>query len=67
MTLGRDRPNVNKKVARLFDEKLKSLGYTPLLNLGSCYLHTVNNGYKKGLDVLSVDVSELIEHVKSFF
>lgn len=67
LTLARDGPNVNKKVARLFAEKLKMLRYKPLLNFRSYYLHIANNGYKKGLNVLSVKVSEFIEHVKRFF
>lgn len=67
ITLGRDGPNVNKTVAGLFNEKLKLLGYKPLLDFSSCYLHIVNNGFKSGLDNLSVNVAEFITSLKKFF
>lgn len=67
LTLGRDGPNVNKTVENLLNEKLKYLKYKPLLKFGSCYLHIVNNAFKKGLDILSVKVFDFIIALKKFF
>lgn len=67
ITLGRDIPYVNKTVASLLNEKLKLMGHKPLLDFGSCYLHIVNNGFKKGLDILAVNVAEFITSLKKFF
>lgn len=67
LTLGSDGPNVNKKVLRLFQERLKELHYKPLIDLGTCQLHIVHNAFLKGLDCLSEDVSDFIIKVYYFF
>lgn len=67
LTLGRDGPNVNKKVARLFVEKCKELHLKKMLDFGSCYLHIVNNAFLSRLKELSIDVGDLIENIKKFF
>lgn len=67
LTLAIDGPNVNKKVMRLFQEKLKDLNHKSLINIGSCSIHTVHNAYLKGLDSLFLDVSDFIIKIYYFF
>ena len=67
LTLGRDGPNVNKTVARLFDEKFKELKYKKIFNFGSCYLHKVNNAFEKAFESLPINISDLVTDIKDFF
>ena len=42
-------PNVNKAFERKLVNKLESEKGNSFLSLGSCVLHTVNNGFGKGM------------------
>ena len=67
LTLGRDGPNVNKKVERLFDNKLRELNLKGIVKIGSCYLHIVNNALQTALDHFPIDVSDFIIKTKIYF
>lgn len=67
LTLGRDGPNTNKKVFRLMSEEFKKETGKNLLEIGSCNLHTVHNGFKKGLEVFGDDVSDFAIQMFYFF
>ena len=67
LTLGCDGPNVNKTVLRLFQENLKSLNFKPLINRGTCEIHTAHNSFLKLCDCLSLDVSDFIIKIYYFF
>lgn len=67
LMLGRDGPNVNKKVQRLMSEQIMEIRGRPLLDIGSCNIHILHNGFEKGLGVLGDDASELIIKVHEFF
>lgn len=67
ISLSMDGPPVNKKVFKLFDEHLSKINSKPLLNVGSCSIHFVHNGFLNGIDELSLDVSDYIVKVFYFF
>lgn len=67
ITIGRDGPNVNKKVFRLMNAKYKEATGRNLIDIGSCDLHVVHNAFKAGLDVFGSDVADLLFNVHYFF
>lgn len=67
LTLARDGPNVNKTVFNKFQEKNKLLNIQPLVDIGSCTIHTIHNAFLKGLESLSIDISDFIIKVYYFF
>ena len=67
ITLSMDGPPVNKKVFKLFNEHLKKSDSKPLLDVGSCSIHFVHNGFLNGIDELTLDVSDYIVKVFYFF
>lgn len=67
LMLGADGPNVNKAVHRLMNESLLLTRKKPLIDIGSCNIHTVHNGFEKGLDQLGNDGSDLIIYIHDFF
>ena len=67
LALSSDGPNVNKTVYNLLQAHLKKLQYRPLFNLTSCLLHTAHNAFLKGLQSLSLDISDFIIKIYYFF
>lgn len=67
LMLGSDGPNVNKKVYRLMNEKIKLEFNKSLLSIGTCNLHVIHNTFAKGLEELGEDVSDLASSLHSFF
>ncbi|XP_063230993.1 uncharacterized protein LOC134535717 isoform X1 [Bacillus rossius redtenbacheri] len=67
LMLGSDGPNVNKKVARIICEELVSIRKAPLVNIGTCSIHTLHNAFLSGLDKLGEDVADLVMAVHDFF
>lgn len=67
LMLGSDGPNVNKKVFRLINEKVKSLRVKGLVNIGFCNLHMMHNAFQKGLEELGYDASDLIISLYYYF
>jgi surfactin synthase thioesterase subunit len=48
LMLGRDNPNVNKTVEKIINDAMKKVD-GELLDIGSCDLHVVHNGFKAGM------------------
>ncbi len=67
ITIGRDGPNVNKKVFRLMNDKFKAATGKNLIDVGPCDLHVVHNAFKAGLDVCGCDVANLLKNVHYYF
>ncbi|KAJ6639772.1 hypothetical protein Bhyg_12519, partial [Pseudolycoriella hygida] len=67
MTLSRDGPNTNKKVFRLMNEEFKKSTGRNLIDVGSCDIHIIHNGFKKGLDEYGKNIADLSINVHYFF
>lgn len=67
VTIGRDGPNVNKRVFRLMNAKFKAATGKNLIDIGPCDSHVVHNAFKAGLDVFGSDVADLLINVHYFF
>lgn len=67
LTLGKDGPNVNKKVFRLLQEEQKKLKFKGLYDVGSCLLHVANNGFVKGNQELPIEISDVLVKMYHFF
>lgn len=67
LTLSRDGPNVNKTVFTSMMEKYKQITGKKLIDTGTCDIHIVHNGFKKGLDEFGDHVSDLMVNVHFFF
>ena len=67
LTLGRDGPNVMKALFNLFQKELLTGGHEKLIDIGSCLLHMVNNAFMKGLECMSLDVSDVLIKLFYFF
>ena len=63
--LGCDGPNVNKSLKNQLNESIVQLGGKPLIDIGSCNLHVVHNGFHAGIS--SVDQSWGVEDLMSDF
>ena len=61
--LGCDGPNVNKSLKNQLNESIVQLGGKPLIDIGSCNLHVVRNGFHAGIS--SVDQSWRVEDLMS--
>ena len=71
LAVGRDGPNVNKKLMKLLTKKYNTKEAEKelhlLLDYGSCVLHTGHNSVKEGLKANPIKVSELAKCVHGFF
>jgi hypothetical protein len=47
--LSRDNPNVNKIVEKMINDAMKKVN-AELLNIRTCNLHVIHNGFKSGMD-----------------
>ncbi|CAF3455348.1 unnamed protein product, partial [Rotaria sp. Silwood2] len=58
LMLSRDNPNVNKTVEKMINDAMTKVN-AELLNIGTCNLHVIHNGFKAGEEArrLLVDVS----------
>ena len=63
LNLGMDGPNVNKKFADDLMEELKSDHKTSYIDIGGCTLHTVHNGFGKGMEYFKVEAINLDQFV----
>ena len=64
--IGRDNPNVNKRLMKLLSEEVTKAGGN-IIDFGACVLHTAHNGFGKGLKEASVDVDTLAKSLHGFF
>ena len=62
-----DGPNVNKSVSKAISAKVKEATGHPLIDIGSCPLHTVHNSFGKGLLVYGEEAVELIQDIYTWF
>ncbi|KAJ6643983.1 hypothetical protein Bhyg_08948 [Pseudolycoriella hygida] len=67
MTLSRDGPNTNKKVFRLMNEEFNKRTGRNLIDVGSCDIHIIHNGFKKGLDEYGKNIADLSINLHYFF
>ena len=58
ITLVRDGPNVNMAIMRKIEQTIKDEHpkFKGFVDLGSCVLHTVHNGFGKGLEMYGKDM-----------
>ena len=58
ITLVRDGPNVNKAIMRKIEQTIKDehQEFKGFVDLGSCVLHAVHNGFGKGLEMCGKDM-----------
>ena len=59
--LVRDGPNVNKAIMRKTEQTIKDEHpeFKGFVDLGSCVLHVVHNGFGKGLEMYGKDINQL--------
>ncbi|CAF3309399.1 unnamed protein product [Rotaria socialis] len=50
LMLSRDNPNVNKTVDKMINDAMKKKVNAELLNIGTCNLHVIHNGFRAGMD-----------------
>jgi len=62
-----DGPNVNKSVKNLMAEERSLLSQKPLEEIGTCNIHIMHNAFKRGMDELGENASNLIFQVHDFF
>ena len=68
-TLIRDGPNVNKTIFRNLEEAIKAdyPDFGGFVDLGSCILHQVHNGFAKGMEEYGQDIAQLCTDIHSIF
>ena len=71
LAIGRDNPNVNKKLMRLLINKYNTKdaadSYTKILDYGACVLHVCHNAFKCGLKAVPIDLSQFAISIHGFF
>ena len=55
-----DGPNVNLKFLRLLKEQIGSGVLHELIDIGSCNLHSISNGFKIGAELTQWDLPDLL-------
>ena len=69
ITLVRDGPNVNKAIIRKIEQTIKDKHpeFKGFVDLGSCVLQVVHNGFGKGLEMHGKDIDQLCFHLHAIF
>lgn len=67
LTLSRDGPNTNIRVFRLMNDEFKKKTGKNLIDVGSCDIHIIHNGFKKGLDKYGKNIADLSINLHYFF
>ena len=65
--LGMDGPRVNLAFQERLSKSLEDKSDTTFLDIGTCPLHNVHNGFAKGLQVLDFNVDQFVVDINSFF
>jgi hypothetical protein len=60
--LGSDRPNANKKVARIINVRVNETR-----DIGSCNIHIVHNAFLKGMQLFGEEAADLILNINILF
>ena len=64
--LGMDGPNVNLAFQRRLQSHFATEG-SSFLDIGTCPLHSIHNGFSKGVKVIDFDLEQFIVDINSFF
>ena len=69
LNLGMDGPNVNKKFERELMEELEKTNNNSFISSGGCPLHTVHNGFGKGMTSLKerINLDQFVIDLHFFF
>ena len=69
ITLVRDGPNVNKAIMRKIKQTIKDEHpeFKGFVDLGSCVLHVVHNGFGNGLEMYGKDTNQLCLDLHAIF
>ena len=69
VTLVRDGPNVNMAIMRKIEQTIKDKHpeFKGFVDLGSCVLHAVHNGFGKGLQMYGKDINQLYLDLHAVF
>ena len=69
ITLVRDGPNVNKAIMRKIEQTIKDEHpeFKGFVDLGSCVLHIVHNGFGKGLEMYGKYIDQLSLDLHAIF
>ena len=69
ITLVRDGPNVNKAIMRKIEQTIKDKHpeFKGFVDLGSCVLHVVHNGFSEGLEMYGKDIDQLCLDLHAIF
>ena len=69
LNLGMDGPSVNKKFERELMAELEKSNNTSFISSGGCPLHTVHNGFGKGMGTLKerIDLDQFVIDLHFFF
>ena len=65
--LSSDGPNINLALYRVLNDSLKKTGHLGLLPFINCCLHTVHNGFHKGILVFGQDCEQLAYDLHAWF
>lgn len=67
LMLGSDGPNVYKSVSRNINDTCVLNKRKPLIDIGTCNIHTIHNAFLKGISEFGEDVSELVLDIHYYF
>ncbi|CAF4493757.1 unnamed protein product, partial [Rotaria sp. Silwood2] len=66
LMLSRDNPNVNKTVEKMINDAMTKVN-AELLNIGTCNLHVIHNGFKAGTTETNWHVENFCMNIWSWF
>ena len=62
-----DGPSTNWKVLKLLEENRNDKEYTPLMNIGSCGLHTVHGAFETGTEINIWNLGKIMKAMLQIF
>ena len=62
-----DGPNTNWKVLKLLEEIRNDKEYAPLINIGSCGLHTVHGTFETGIETTTWNLGKIMKALWQMF
>lgn len=66
LDLSMDGPNVNFALQKRLQSHFLTQDAT-FLDIGTCPLHTIHNGFSKGVREIDFDIDQFIVDIKAFF
>ncbi|XP_071963464.1 uncharacterized protein [Antedon mediterranea] len=67
LQIGMDGPNVNWKFYKLLSADIKTNYNTSVLNIGSCGLHVMHNGFQSGVQSIDWKVYDILSSLQILF